>query len=304
LVFTILLSVGVFAAPGDPAQVKELYAPGEIEARILSDKKLENFDDIDKNYKKVYTVKKSEFDIIKELKAKTDDELLSMGLDKDAIKNLRKADFKAKIKERARLDDKVLKGMGYSDAQIVTLRNFDGSDAQASAIGATLSISGYTGEYTYYSSTNMTKHQGIVTWEWDYCPFFTLTDVVAFSWWEGWHLSSDSFNKVYYVHSLGTRPEQYSVNRFTAVETIAAQNAFSVKGTFYYNLDYMYARRGTVSARIYTAGNVLNSNMMIKYGHREVVGTPSVNLRSGIDFGFNLGTIEQGSVLLQWPSEY
>ncbi|HYF82484.1 MAG TPA: hypothetical protein VEB00_05595 [Clostridia bacterium] len=311
LITCLVLTMGVFASAHENTDtsnsdsIKEVITPEEKAFNEKIDQYFDNHDkeSIEKTLKKLFSAKISEIEMLETLKNMTDAELSKQGYSKNDIKKLRSLDYAEKLKERAKYSEETLKSMGYSDEKIEMLKNFDGSQEQVTALSATLSIDGFTGMYSYSSSTNQTKHSGIVSWEWDYAPVWAFTDIIGASWFEGWHLSSTAYHNVYYEHSLGTRATQTSKKSFSAVETIAAKSTFPVTGTVYGDLDYMWARSGYVNLIIYIAGNELNSNIMIKYGHRQVVGTPSISVVGGLDFNFNTGTSEAGSYLIQYPDE-
>lgn len=298
------LMLTMFVSASVNSDTKEIITPEEKAYLEEIETKLENNESLDGALTKIFSSKISEYEMYGELRRKTDDELLKLGYDKNTIKQIRNVNFVEKIKERSKYSDKVLKGMGYSEDKIKLLRNFDGTEAQAASLTAELAMTAHTSSYTYYSSSNQTKHLVVANWEWDYCPFFTFTDIIGFSWFDGWHISSTSKNKVYYYHSLGTRTTQTVDKSFTAVETTVAKSTFPIEGTYYGDLDYMYARKGVVYANIYISGNESNSNIMLKYGHRELTGTPTLTWSGGLDFEFNLGTNEVGSCLVQYPEEW
>ena len=281
---------------------EEIITPQEAAFQTMIEKKLDRNESLDGLLEKVGTIQKNEYEEIKRIKDEDATSLMKMGMEASTINEIKSFDYEKSLAERSKLEDSELQALGYNKEQINILREFTGTEAQMRALSATITASIYTNGCAYYPSSNQSKHNVVVTWEWNQGPNIFWKDIVGLGWFQGWHISSTSVNKIYYSHCTNDRPIQIVNNSFTAVDTTAAKDVFDLKGTVYGDLDYMWARRGAIYGNLYKQGNDLNSNIMVKYGHANVTLTPSVTT-SGISLGFTPTVTEMVAILVQYPAE-
>jgi hypothetical protein len=150
----------------------------------------------------IYSTTISEYQLMKEKKSKSDQELLNMGLDSSTIAAIRKYDFKDESKKRANLSDSELTTLGYSSDKIKALRAIDDNSTEAELMAASsdLSINVYAGSaHGHNSSLSWAVYD--VSWFWDARPFWNEQDIVAIGWSEGFYLTPSSQSSYTYANA-------------------------------------------------------------------------------------------------------
>lgn len=118
-----------------------------------------------------------EYDQVKALRNKTDNELRKEGLTDSDIKEIKSDKYEKEMARRSKLDSKTLGLMGYKDEQIQMFSNYTGSAEQLLALSSYARI--YSGCYTADGGYNFTVSY---SWGWVGAPVNTYTDIIAVGW--------------------------------------------------------------------------------------------------------------------------
>ena len=122
----------------------------------------------------------SEFETILELRKKTDEELVEIGLSAKEINEIKSDFLENELLRRATLTQEELKAYGYTDEQIRLLKTYDGeeitSGSQYMALSATCS-----GNFTSGNCSNK-KIRLRYNWEWSSVPVIKMKDKVFVRW--------------------------------------------------------------------------------------------------------------------------
>ena len=239
----------------------------------------------------------NEYDMIKNLQSKTDEELLSQGLKEDQIQTIRNIDIAQEIYKIAKEDDASLIERGYSPDKIAIIRNFNGTEEQVRALSATLTITASM-SMSYYSSTNTTNTIINYNWSWNQMPNFTYQDIVAIAWDPSMYQSNN-----WQTHDIQYSEWYYSNNQYsyTAQTTSldpqspghGAKTIFSTgkkDGTM-----TLYTKRGYGHVSLTKSGYMPEAAAQVYYGHNQLSVTPSVSFPGGISVSFSWSVNDEGS---------
>ncbi|MCF6097756.1 hypothetical protein L1766_12305, partial [Thermovorax subterraneus] len=130
----------------------------------------------------------NEYLMLKELKNKSYLELQKMGFSAQDIEKIRKFDYAEELYRRSKLDDSILKNLGYTDEQISMLRAFSGTEEEIIALAASLNISAKTDSYYYSETNNRTYYRARFDGTWSSAPAVMMKDIIGIAWSEGMYI--------------------------------------------------------------------------------------------------------------------
>ncbi|KYO68562.1 hypothetical protein [Thermovenabulum gondwanense] len=154
---------------------------------------------------KIAKVTINEYLMIKELKNKSDSELQKMVFSAKDIGKIRNFDYAEELYRRSKLDDSILKNLGYTDEQISMLRAFSGTEEEIIALAATLNISAKTDSYYYSEANNRTYYRARFDWNWSTAPAVMMEDIIGIAWSEGMYIDQSpnaTYHRVKYVNNI------------------------------------------------------------------------------------------------------
>ncbi len=199
--FVLILSSNVFA--------KELTIGDSPQNVIIKDYMQELYEinsntNLTKN-STTYTI--TEFDLLENLKSKTDVELKEQGFSQNQIDDLRKANFEKEVLNLQKLSNDELLIKGFSQNQIDDIKNYDKNNKLKSKttlrnLSGKLTLTYTLLDYYYSSSNNRTYCRIRLKWRWNTNPLFTFHDMVAQLISENMYMNpSTSYHRVYYYKS-------------------------------------------------------------------------------------------------------
>lgn len=145
-----------------------------------------------------YSIITNEYEAVKELSLKSMSELSDMGYNNDEISDIKNYHqvYVNHLNELKLLDNSSLLNHGYTVEQIALLRDFDGGEAQASALSATLSLNVSLVNFRL-DSEGFTRGRLSYSWNWSGIPATKLRDSVA-ACWNDWEPTSNHSDVHYY----------------------------------------------------------------------------------------------------------
>jgi len=236
----------------------------------------------------------NEYELSKELSLKSKDKLTAMGYssgDVEKIKNYHQTyvDHFNKLKK---LDDSTLSKHGYTPEQIATLKNFDGSETQATILSATLTIYSTATNFSY--DGDLTRGRLAYNWYWTGVPAFLMKDAVAASW-NDWEVENNSSYVSYFSVMDGSFYTTTSATYSTDGNGLeGAGHKFSAQMSD----AYYYAKQGGGTFDVCSDVHVLkNFFYYIAYGHQQYGASISFSIGFGggdASITFNTGTVIVG----------
>ena len=157
---------------------------------------------VDNEYGGTATVTLNEYELASQLAKESESSLQKRGLSTSEIKEIKnyKEVYRKHIESLNLLDDNALLANGYTMEQVKIIRNFGGSESEMQRLGATLSLSASTSNFSF--DGDYTRGKLSYSWSWNSVPAFKLKDMVAVSW-NGWAVTSKSSNVKYYNVNTG-----------------------------------------------------------------------------------------------------
>lgn len=247
----------------------------------------------------------NEYELIKKLKAESDDKLKEKGYSDNEIKEIRNFDFVEKIKERSKLSDEQLKNLKYTDEQIKIFRNFSGSEEEIIALSATVNGSIMKDSYYYDSVANRTYFTLGFSWYWSYCPFITLTDVIGVGWTEFMYINPSTtytYEKVKYSN-YEYSPDYYYSSKISAYPNSQTGTCSFEHAMWIYNAMndiYYWSESGYGYVKLDKIGNVPEVGAKVSYGHSSIGADVGVSYPWGIGFTLNSGVEEMFYAMDRW----
>ncbi len=128
----------------------------------------------------------NEWDEYKRLTSMTDDELQENGFTLEKIEEIRNFDYEGEIRKTAKLDDKTLLAYGYTDKEIIALREAASMEDIPENVIKSISTSTMTSVVRYVS--NGSRNEAGITmyyvnlkysWSWNRVPLVKFIDTVA-----------------------------------------------------------------------------------------------------------------------------
>jgi len=230
----------------------------------------------------------SEYDYIKNIQAKTDEELLDIGYREEDIIEIRKIDLEKYAEELMASTPDMLRDQGYSNEVIDAIQQATTFEEVISETMGKVTYSVTAESLTY--SNNITKLRARLTWNWASKPVVTLTDVVALTTNKDFYRDdSSSYNltTVYYYKNgnLNNTPAEYEwVDQDTEEAGTLIYSEIPMRVVYPSSTsntgDIYYAMRGTMEVQMKDSGPIYTTNVAGNYGHMIISCTPSVELDS------------------------
>ncbi len=249
----------------------------------------------------------NEYEILESSKLQTNDELLEAGYSLDVIADIRSGAAEERIVaatlERAMLPETQLLEMGYTESEIISLKNLTGSESlsEISALGVLADCSTYNTyvSHVYKKSLNKTFFKVNFGWEWDKCPAWLLTDCAGTGWNQNFHpddTGSSTYNTSYktYVNQLNSSDKKYSSEPMYEQELGTAQDQLDMNGFF--GSEY-YVKSGSGTMYLSQTGRVNDVKFAFKYGHNQFGAAVSVG------FPWSVGFSLEGAETVFQPQE-
>jgi len=248
----------------------------------------------------------NEYEVLKNIRALTDDELMAQGYTIEQIEEVRTIDYAAHIREIAKLDDNTLRRVRYTDEQIGMLRKFDGSEEQMQLLSASLYL--WAGYEDWHYETNPQYNSWVkmwASWAWAGVPGGTFTDRLIFAWSHDFRLDRSALvthaNINYYYES---------VYGYWASETVAPSPDASTPGSDTSAAEFKISMRkainglwcraldGTAKIRVSDPGPEDSINLFVSYGHRPsiIALEPGWSIFGGVDV-----SVEWSNFWTYWP---
>lgn len=229
------------------------------------------------------TVKISEYQIIRSLQSKSDDELRIMGMKNEDIQRIKSFDYKRELEKRSRLDINQLKDLGYKKEQVKQLKEFKGTEAEINALTA----------YVYISSSSYLRYNGnhdwIVKfwWTWSSCPVWAYTDLIGMGWVaanNGYAVATDVVTDhiatAYYSDGTSKNLSVVPLGGGHAQVTVPDGKS-DPDGTLHWNTN------GTGYVHIHSYAVMTSLEYRAGYGHSYTTMTPSLSIGKDCSFGFS-----------------
>ena len=145
----------------------------------------------------------NEFELAKQLAEESVSTLNAKGYSFVEIENIKNYQdvYHSHIKELNMLSDSSLKNNGYSQEQIIIIRNFTGTDTEMTRLGATLTLNSVPVSFKY-TTGGLTTGKLTYNWRWTGVPAFKMQDMVAVSW-NNWDVIGNSSYVDYYNVNTG-----------------------------------------------------------------------------------------------------
>lgn len=252
----------------------------------------------------------NEYDKICELKSMTDKELYMYGLDTKDIEEIREIDYITEIKKRSKYSPEILKNMGYTEAQINSLKTFDGSKNQAKMLSPKITmrtslspakVSSKIKKVRRFDDEDTgTKIFLKYSWEWNIMPIFTGHDLVAICWGNGFLVNPDG--------GSGTTACLKKINVLTGGDAVSGADInVDIDGVTkgaYINFD-VYDNAEFVKSGYFQVNLMKDTidtsrfNAKGAYGHSTILLNPTVSFSSGsISFSATMTKASEASMLV------
>lgn len=248
----------------------------------------------------------------------SDEELINSGMTAEEIDELRSFDFNQVLYERSRMSTEDLKWMGYTDEQILSLREMYGtiskSALQSDFTAEEMSTRGIFADLTLTTSIGKYSDSEISVefdWSWSNLPaWYGGKDVVGFAW-EGTDdngnplnvaidtgSSYHNLNETNNVTGNKTHSGTYDVERTYG----AAKSEFQLG----YRVEDMIGWYQSGDGEIFvekTGSNDINEiSMNVTYGHTIVIFGPSISFPGGLSISFGSSTLEMDKDVARYTS--
>ncbi|EJX04903.1 hypothetical protein EVA_06992 [gut metagenome] len=192
--------------------------------------------------------------------------------------------------ERAKLSKDELKNLGYSSAEIVSMKNLTGDETLDEVAPFALAYCTTYNTYmshTYKPSTNKTYFLCAYGWSWDKCPAWLLTDAAGCGWNHEFHPDNSvgsTYNVSYktYVNQLNASDKKYTQKNLYEKTLQTCEDQFDMNG--YYGSNY-YVQSGHGTMALSQTGKINDVKFAFKYGHNQLGPAVSVSYPWGIGFG-------------------
>lgn len=235
-------------------------------------------------YKETQTF--SEYDYIKSIQAKTNEELMDMGYEEGDIVEIRKIDLKKYAEELKKSTPDMLREQGYSEEIVNAIQQATTLEEVMSETMGNVTYSVTAESLTY--SNDITKLRARITWNWSSKPIVTLFDTVALTTNKDFYrddASAYNVTTVYYYKNgdLNNTPAKYN-NKIVQKTEEAGTLVYSeipMRVTYPSSTsgeDVHYAMRGTMEVQMKESGPIYTTNVAGNYGHMIISCTPSVEI--------------------------
>lgn len=232
--------------------------------------------------------------IIENLQRMSNDELRNLGYSDDQIIQLRDFDYYEALKKRAALDDETLHLYRYTDDEIEELREYvsDGKKLRKTISPNTLTIS-----LSFKNKVTGKQADGVISWNWQRAALVKFIDCVAVAWktTNGATINyvPNSNNKVVAiwtkVNPNSTEPAQTTSSSTWQVNNNQSIFAKVAMGGINY---FAYSGKGIFTMKA-TSGTFSEFYIDYGYGHYTIAVTPGISVSPsgvGVSISFKGGT--------------
>lgn len=233
----------------------------------------------------------NELDMIIDLKKYSENELKSLGFDKNGIEEIKNGKAEESLKQellrRSKLSYNELNNMGYPDKDIKELKSLTGEEDiyELRGLFANVDCRQNVSGHTYSSSTNTTTFDVSFSWMWDKMPSSTFKDTVGIGWNNNFQIKSSS-HQVFYKNTGSGKVVHNSIGRFVEKDFYVGSNSFDLLYSKGIDLYKNYAYYGIGSVTLTQKGKADNAKFTFKYAHNKVGLVPSVSIPIGVSFSF------------------
>lgn len=193
--------------------------------------------------------------------------------------------FSEKVEMLQSWTDEELASMGYTEKQISTIRNYDGSEASMSSLSSDCKV---TTKLTSYSNSASGSSATILTWfNWSGVHSNFFNDIFAVVWSAPFNATTTSGYVKYknpktthiktYNHKPGIKGLYGSYIKFPKCKTITHQGTFYVTG-------------GSMTINLRANGNIKDFTAYSEYGYTSLNISPSVSYPGALSIAFSSGT--------------
>jgi hypothetical protein len=250
----------------------------------------------------------NEYDVITELRSKSDQDLGKNGYSKDQIKEIRSDSYEKDLLKRAQLSDSELKSkFNYSAKQIELLRSYKGTPIQDTPEMAALAAT-CTGTVSApaYSTSSITIK---LSWTWSTAPSFMISDIAAVRW-QGTDTAGSPLNvalnnnttysycKVNYVYLADGTSASSVKNALSVTDAYGKASCIFAMTKIYNGQIDRWAKSGELQIKVDKTGtnSIKEVAVCFAYGHQTISGTPSVSWPSGFSITFSSGVSKMFTV--------
>ena len=227
----------------------------------------------------------------------TEEELQEAGYSTESIREIRSGAAEQRLREaifeRAALPAEQLANMGYTETEIIAMKNLTGSEslAELDAMGASAECTVYNDLVSHYYVTAENKTYFICSfeWEWDKSPTIHRTDCVGVGWNHNFLIDRTQdaeYNTCYITYVNPNDPYEAApkYDEYTMYEN-EGHNA-ECQFAFDYGDTGFYAKYGMGVMCLSEVGETYNAKFEYKYGHANVIGIPAISIPVGLGFSF------------------
>lgn len=243
--------------------------------------------------KKVSSYTMNEYELLKSLSSESRDTLRQMGYTVNQIseiKNLRSA-YADHLEEISHYDRAALENLGYTEAQIDTLQNFDGSESQIMSLAATMNFDLSIDYVTWSSTDNRTNARVYYKFDWNGVPLVKKNDLVAVSW-NDWTING-KISYITYVPVNGT-----GTSEIRAATYVANNGPTAMGGAFKFpmliNNSANWAKSGYGIFTLYYNNYRKDLSTYAAYGHSTVRVVPTFSIPGYGSISFDKDTTTPG----------
>lgn len=234
-----------------------------------------------------FSITQNEYEMIKELRNKSNEELEKSGYSKEQINDLYnyEENFKVHIDELNLMSDEELENFNYTNDQINRIRNFSGSEQEIAPLAATIDnqISKNSSTCTESKSTLNIK----VRFVWSGVPTFQFNDMYAVVNGEGMYYDKEytPFTTTYKGTNGSQKTYSGSLKRYGA-----GNSGADIKFPVYRNeVVKYYISSGSANIGLNKSSKVTQCGIGASYGHSTISLGISVTYPASIGISFNSG---------------
>ena len=237
---------------------------------------------------KFFTI--TEYELFKQIQDQSDEQLANQGNTDEQIQKIREFDYIKELQKRATMSDTDLEKLGYEPERINKLRSFDGSEEQAIALSATLTLTCNISQHFYNGSQTVAKVN--YNWNWSSMPVWTLTDAIAIVWDPSMYQTPNNPNDKQtislYQGSNYIRKVTYSIT--PASPGHAAICRFPM---LYDEWNNYWSKSASGVVYLGSTSQISDFAVRVSYAHTVVAGSPSVSFPGGLSISFGINTVEE-----------
>lgn len=219
----------------------------------------------------------------------TEEELQEAGYSTESIREIRSGAAEQRLREaifeRAALPAEQLANMGYTETEIIAMKNLTGSEslAELDAMGASAECAVYNDLVSHYYVTAEDKTYFICSfeWEWDKSPVIHRTDCLGMGWNHDFRIdrTQDAEYNMCYVTYVNPNDPYEAASKYDEYIVRERKKHY---GECQFKVDYgdtgFYAKYGMGVMCLSQVGKAYNAKFEFNYGHSDMIGVPSVGI--------------------------